>query len=177
MRAPPQVQRAGDRAERVRALERMGLAAEHDHPACAGLADQALHQAALPDARLAVDQQHRRLPGPHITHHAPDQIQLEIPSYQAVCGCAPTTRIYRPHLTQGFPGQANILGRHQARQRLWRSGPDMPARKRPTPQDAVTASQILLDWLAPASPRRRGIRVPRPAGTLASLAHPGPRPG
>jgi hypothetical protein len=67
------------------------------HPGRLSLAHLALHQAALPDARLALDQQHRRLPGPDIAHHAADQLQLEIPSHQAACQWRSTIRIYRPY--------------------------------------------------------------------------------
>jgi len=42
-RAPPQAQRIGDHAERVRALKRMSLTAKHHRPVGLGVADQALH--------------------------------------------------------------------------------------------------------------------------------------
>jgi hypothetical protein len=84
----------------------MGLAAAHDRPGCVSLGDQALHQAALADARLALDQQHRRLPGPDIAHHAPDQLQLQVPSYQTVCQRHSHNRNVPPaHLAQGLPGR------------------------------------------------------------------------
>ena len=63
----------------------MSIALEHDRPTRAGSAGQAPHQAALPDARLAFDQQHCRLTGPDIPHHGSDQLQLKVSSHETFC--------------------------------------------------------------------------------------------
>ncbi len=62
-------------------------------------------------------------------------------------------RIIKTSPGGAFRAGPAVVGRAEAVMGVLLYGLDMPAKKRPTPQDAVTARQILLDGLA----RENGI--------------------